>query len=178
MEKRQLLEAYLESSRIWWGIFIPLVLASATALYLHYFEFALALIVITLLHVLVRLAHRMRKIAKDIILVQTLGQLIEKYLAFMAVALLLFTILYSIADATHAGYITYDECSDQYAYGSVTPSHSFFYFSAVTMFTVGYGDVCPMGVSKGIAVLNMLVGNMFTVVFIGAAIGNLASKKN
>jgi voltage-gated potassium channel Kch len=52
------------------------------------------------------------------------------------------------------------------------------YFSAITFFTVGFGDICPMGVSKLVSVLNALIGNLFTVLILAIAITNYSENRD
>jgi hypothetical protein len=48
----------------------------------------------------------------------------------------------------------------------------------MTFFTVGAGDICPMGVSKIVTVLDALIGNAFTVLILAIAITNYSTNKN
>jgi len=49
-------------------------------------------------------------------------------------------------------------------------SHDYFYFSAITFFSVGYGDVCPMGLCKIMAVVTAFAGNIVTVVLMAIVV--------
>jgi potassium channel LctB len=47
------------------------------------------------------------------------------------------------------------------------------YFSAVTLFSVGYGDIVPVGVGRFLAVLEALIGYILPAVFLArTVIGN------
>ena len=43
-------------------------------------------------------------------------------------------------------------------------SRDHFYFAGITFYTVGCGDICPMGLSRKLALLNAFSGNFFSVV--------------
>jgi potassium channel LctB len=62
---------------------------------------------------------------------------------------------------------------EQYA----TPSESFIerlgtyiYFSAVTLFSVGYGDIAPIGVGRIIAMVEALIGYTIPAAFVARAV--------
>ncbi len=44
------------------------------------------------------------------------------------------------------------------------------YFSAVTLFSVGYGDVVPIGVGRFLAVLEALIGYILPAVFLARTV--------
>ncbi|MFE8698699.1 ion channel [Cytobacillus sp. FJAT-53684] len=45
-----------------------------------------------------------------------------------------------------------------------------FYFSAVTLFSVGYGDISPVGIGRMIAVLEALIGYTIPAAFVFRAV--------
>jgi potassium channel LctB len=47
---------------------------------------------------------------------------------------------------------------------------SSFYFSAMTLFSVGYGDIYPMGVGRMIAVFEALIGYTIPAAFVAKAV--------
>jgi len=96
--------------------------------------------------------------------------------------LLMFTLIYSSVDASEKGYLTYEKCSDHFDHDvmkkDIQKSQNYFYFSTVTFFSVGYGDICPMGLSKIVSIVNMWVGHLVTTLFLGIAISLAANKSN
>ena len=58
----------------------------------------------------------------------------------------------------HPGSSTYDRMSTS------------MYFSAITLFSVGYGDIAPIGVGRIIAVLEALVGYTIPAAFVTRAV--------
>jgi potassium channel LctB len=51
-----------------------------------------------------------------------------------------------------------------------------FYFSAVTLFSVGYGDISPVGIGRMIAVLEALIGYTIPAAFVFRAVFDLETK--
>ncbi|MBT2688850.1 two pore domain potassium channel family protein [Bacillus sp. ISL-47] len=45
-----------------------------------------------------------------------------------------------------------------------------FYFSAVTLFSVGYGDISPIGIGRMIAVLEALIGYVIPAAFVARVV--------
>jgi hypothetical protein len=45
-----------------------------------------------------------------------------------------------------------------------TPGFDPYYFSAITQFTIGYGDISPIGVGKTIVCIQALTGSLFLVI--------------
>lgn len=107
-----------------------------------------------------------------------LYQLILGYGIAVIGILFFFATLYGITNELEKGYLTYDSCSSK----KVTPEMiasdiqsvdgigERFYFSASTFFTVGYGDICPMGWDKIIAIINGASGVVFSTIILGIAI--------
>jgi hypothetical protein len=95
-----------------------------------------------------------------------------------------FTTVYSISEELHTGYLTYGTCSDMDVDDGVISNdpntvQSFsgrFYFSAVTFFTIGYGDICPMGLNKGISLINGFFGSVFATIILAIAIAKYLEK--
>jgi potassium channel LctB len=61
--------------------------------------------------------------------------------------------------------------------GFITESDGFwmrlessFYFSAMTLFSVGYGDIYPMGIGRMIAVFEALIGYTIPAAFVAKAV--------
>lgn len=79
---------------------------------------------------------------------------------------LIFTFIYLFVGWTGLGHLK--DHYQQYtlvhpAYEEVTTA---FYFSIVTLFAVGYGDVTPFGVAKAIAIMQSMIGYMLPAVVI------------
>lgn len=51
-----------------------------------------------------------------------------------------------------------------------------FYFSAVTLFSVGYGDIAPIGFGRLIAVLEALIGYTIPAAFVFRAVFEMEKK--
>ncbi|MFA6089055.1 MAG: ion channel [Candidatus Woesearchaeota archaeon] len=98
--------------------------------------------------------------------------------------ILMFSLLYLYSSSLGLGYLTYGQCHDNFSASSITNdpnvTHSLFsnfYFSSITFFTVGYGDICPMGLDKIIAVTNSFVGHAFTAIIMVFALAGFAMSK-
>ncbi|MBD1379671.1 two pore domain potassium channel family protein [Metabacillus arenae] len=44
------------------------------------------------------------------------------------------------------------------------------YFSAVTLFSVGYGDINPVGIGRFIAVIQALIGYLLPIIFVARSV--------
>ncbi len=112
---------------------------------------------------------------------QNLGSLILTYALFILGILLLFSTIYSLVEISKLGYIKYGSCTDNFNASMIETdkdiSRDFFYFSAMTFFTVGYGDICPMGFAKIISIFAALVGHLISVVIVALIINNYLRKK-
>ena len=82
--------------------------------------------------------------------------------------------LYMFTDITGTGALSYGHCGTSLAetlqHPVVQTPGDTVYFSAITFFTVGYGEICPMGLAKSVAVLNALAGQLFTAVILGIGV--------
>ncbi|VVB70205.1 Ion channel [uncultured archaeon] len=91
--------------------------------------------------------------------------LVRKYFFLSLSVILLFGVLYFIVfNLDHA------------AFKATYPLDAYrdpFYFSAVTFYTVGYGDIHPFDTAKIIAVLQMILGSMINLVVLALAIRKL-----
>lgn len=107
--------------------------------------------------------------------------LIVGYLVIIFVVIYLFAQIYSISGTLETGYLTRGVCSDNFNKSMISQdnliSNNYFYFSAITFFTVGYGDICPMGLNKEISIANALVGHIFTTIIIVLAISYFIESK-
>jgi len=72
---------------------------------------------------------------------KNLKALLIAYVLFVFTILFLFSTLYQLVEITKMGYLKYGECTNNFDSSMVsldsTISHEFFYFSAITFFTVG-----------------------------------------
>jgi len=99
---------------------------------------------------------------------QNLWRLLVSYVLFIIAVLLLFSLGYLSIERMHKGYLTYGQCSDHFDVIKIEmdsyKATDYFYFSTITLFTVGYGDICPMGWSKFLSMFNAFVGNFIAVI--------------
>jgi potassium channel LctB len=102
------------------------------------------------------------------------------YFFSIMLILLLFAMVYSFSDASHTGQLSYGNCSATTYNPAMSSSLHLFpdylYFSAVTFFTVGYGDMCPTGNAKYVAIANMWLGHFFTVIILAIAVAIVLPK--
>jgi hypothetical protein len=152
------------------GTFIILLLLIPTVLksfewssYISFFVvFALDIYLLFLVVFIIR--HSVRSLLSA----PNLWKLLGSYVMFILAVLMLFSFAYKSFEGLNRGYLTYGKCSDHFDPGMIDqdPARAtdYFYFSAVTLFTVGYGDICPMGWNKGLALINSFAGNLISVV--------------
>ena len=53
---------------------------------------------------------------------------------------------------------------------------TYIYFSAVTLFSVGYGDIAPIGIGRLIAMIEALIGYTIPAAFVARAVFDLERK--
>ncbi|MFH0869678.1 MAG: ion channel [archaeon] len=146
---------------------------------LHYVSFILilALNIYLLFFIIFLLKHSL----KSLLLAKNLWSLLGSYAIFMIAIITLFSFGYKSVEDLDKGYLTYGSCGDRFDLSMMQRdtqrSSSQFYFSAVTLFTVGYGDICPMGWSKGLALINAFVGNFISVVLMVIVITAYLNRK-
>ncbi len=106
--------------------------------------------------------------AKDIV------SLLFSYVLFVAGILLVASVLFMVVENLHLGYLTYDPTvklsSDMIEDKDPNLSQDYLYFTAVTFFSVGYGDVCPVGLCKPLAMMTAFAGNIVTVVLMAIVV--------
>ncbi|MDM7999356.1 MAG: ion channel [Dehalococcoidia bacterium] len=107
--------------------------------------------------------------AKDII------SLLFSYVMLIVGILLVMSVLFIAVEELHLGYLTHGPTTDGFNSdvidsGDPNLSHDYLYFTAITFFTVGYGDICPMGLCKPLAVVTAFAGNIVTVVLMAIAV--------
>ena len=107
---------------------------------------------------------------------KSITKLFSAYIISIIGLMILFALFYAIAFATKTGYLTYSQCSDEFNKqmiyednNLVLSNFGYLYFSAITFFSVGYGDICPMGSAKFISILNTWLGHAYTVIVLGLA---------
>jgi potassium channel LctB len=79
-----------------------------------------------------------------------------------------FGLLYYLLD--HKGMIVLTEDSRQQTDSSSEKMTTTMYFSAITLFSVGYGDIAPVGIGRIIAVLEALIGYTIPAAFVTRAV--------
>jgi potassium channel LctB len=108
---------------------------------------------------------------------KSLGKILSAYMISIIGLILLFAMFYKISLMTGTGYLTYSQCSDKLSMDSflnddkiIFSTFGNIYFSAITFFSVGYGDICPMGVAKFLAIINSWLGHAYSVIILGMAL--------
>jgi hypothetical protein len=108
---------------------------------------------------------------------KSLWKILSAYIISIIGIILLFAMFYKISFVTGTGYLTYSQCGDHFILDNllndsqaVTSNFGNIYFSAITFFSVGYGDICPMGVAKFLAIINTWLGHAYSVIILGMAL--------
>ncbi|MFA6022460.1 MAG: ion channel [Candidatus Pacearchaeota archaeon] len=113
---------------------------------------------------------------------QNLTSLLLSYAIFIFGILFLISLTFMQIEHLGLGYITYGTCSDNFKPEMIANdqsiSHNYFYFSAATFFTIGYGDICPMGLSQIFSILTAFIGNIVTVVLMAIVVTLYLNRKN
>lgn len=90
------------------------------------------------------------------------------YILFIISLSIFFAFGYGAIEDAGLGYLTYGRCSDDFVPSMIQTdsdkSTDYFYYTTVTFFTIGYGDICPMGIAKYLSIFNGFIGNFVTVV--------------
>lgn len=140
------------------------------------------------IYVIIFLAYRIRKnITRLLHHELKFSEILTGYITSVIFIVILFSILYWAMNVLGVGYLKYGSCIDTVDITRqvidsdplrITEFINYPYFSAITFFTVGFGDICPMGVSKLVSVLNALIGNLFTVLILAIAITNYSENRD
>jgi potassium channel LctB len=111
-----------------------------------------------------------------------IASLIFSYAILLLGILLLISLAFMEITRLNLGYLTYGQCTDKFSKEMIkndqSMSRDYFYFSAVTFFTIGYGDICPMGLSKILSVLTAFIGNIISVVLMAIVISMYLNRKS
>ncbi|VVB78412.1 Ion channel [uncultured archaeon] len=125
--------------------------------------------------------YLIRKSIKRLINPENIFVLILTYALFILGIILLFSTLFNIVETAKLGYIKYGTCSSKFDPSMISAdpqiSRDFFYFSTMTFFTVGYGDICPMGLERIVSILTTFVGHLVSVLVVALIINNYLQKK-
>lgn len=107
--------------------------------------------------------------------------LIFSYVLFILGILLFLSAIFNFAEILGMGYLKYGVCSDNFNSSMIKTdlqaSKSFFYFTATTFFSVGYGDICPMGIDKTLSILTAFIGHLISVIIVVLILNNYIRKK-
>ncbi len=144
---------------------------------------------ITVLHVIIAIyfillmIHILRHSIRQLMKSKNLFALIRTYMIFLLGIILIFTTIFNLTEISRTGYLTYGKCSDNFRpdmlKSDADRSRGFFYFTAVTFFTIGYGDICPMGMAKFVALATAFVGHLVSVILVALILYNfLDARKN
>ncbi|MBY0121873.1 ion channel [Bacillus sp. S/N-304-OC-R1] len=97
------------------------------------------------------------------------------YLAFIYITVMLgFGLIYILLQTN--GYTIFGEGTIGLDGDFVNQLETGIYFSAVTLFSVGYGDIAPIGIGRMIAVLEALIGYTIPAAFVFRAVFEMEKK--
>jgi len=140
------------------------------------------LILVVIIYLLFFIVHLIKRSFKTLLKASNMWSLFFGYALFIFCIIFFFSSVYDTVERFDAGYLKYGQCSDAFNASMVHEdpliSHNYFYFSSVTLFTVGYGDICPMGATKVVAIINSFIGNFINVVLMVWIISNYMKRKD
>ncbi|QED46962.1 ion channel [Cytobacillus dafuensis] len=97
------------------------------------------------------------------------------YLAFIYVTVMLgFGLIYILLEFN--GYPVFMDGTIGFDENFLSQLETGFYFSAVTLFSVGYGDIAPIGIGRMISVLEALIGYTIPAAFVFRAVFDIENK--
>lgn len=118
--------------------------------------------------------YLIRKPLERLFTARDIVSLLFSYVLFIVGILLVISVSFMVVENVHLGYLTYDPTvkltGDMIDDKDPSLSQDYLYFTAVTFFSVGYGDVCPMGLCKTVAMLTAFAGNIVTVVLMAIVV--------
>ena len=168
-------------------IVIGFTLAQHTSIPLLKFV-VLLLTVVAVLYAVVLIGHivsfyLIRKAFARLLSARDIVSLLFSYAMFIVVILLVISVLFMVVEELELGYLTHGPTTDEFnseVIDSEDPniSHDYLYFSAVTFFSVGYGDICPMGLCKILAMVTAFAGNIVNVVLMGIVVSVYLNRRN
>lgn len=127
----------------------------------------------------VSIIHIISKSLKNLLKPKSFLHLIQSYILLIIGIIIIFSSIFNFLELSGTGYLTYGKCTPSFdpKINNQDISHDFLYFSATTFFTVGYGDVCPVGASKFFATINAFTGNIISVILMGLIINNYLANR-
>jgi len=162
--------------------FLFMVIVSTLARYtsMPLLRFLVALVISTaVVYAIVLTGHivslyLIRKPLNRLFSARDLFSLLLSYVMFIVGILLVISVIFMVVEDLHLGYLTYDPTerlsSDMIDNKDPNLSQDYLYFSAITFFSVGYGDVCPMGFCRTMAMATAFAGNVVTVVLMAIVV--------
>lgn len=144
---------------------------------LHWIVIGLRILVS--IYFLISIVHLIRISLNHFMKPKNLISLLWHYMLFIAAIIMTFSTIFTILTFTHLGYLTYGQCAGPFDSTNTTAiSNDYLYFSAITFFTVGYGDICPVGLAKTFSVLGAFVGHIISVFLVALILNNYMQKRN
>lgn len=169
-------------------LFIAIAFALAQYISVPLLRFLVVLAAITaVVYAIVLIGHivslyLIRKPLERLFTARDLFSLLLSYVMFIVGILLVISVIFMVVEDLHLGYLTYDPTQklsrDMIDDKNPNLSQDYLYFSAVTFFSVGYGDVCPMGLCKTVAMLTAFAGNIVTVVLMAIVVSVYLSRRS
>ncbi|MFH1471256.1 MAG: potassium channel family protein, partial [Candidatus Micrarchaeota archaeon] len=127
-------------------------------------------------------AHFARRAMDYLMNPKNLWALIAAYTFFVFTVLLISSTIYNLVEVSGLGYIKYGICTENFDQSMILTdkniSRDFFYFSAITFFTVGYGDICPMGLTRVVSMIVAFAGHVISVIIVALVVNNYLRSKN
>ncbi len=133
------------------------------------------------IYFIVLIIHVLRVSYQKLMNPKNILTLIGAYALFVLALLLIFSMIYNFIELGSYGYITYSECNGIYNSDNILKdpeiSRDYFYFTAITFFTVGYGDICPMGMARYVSIIVSFIGHLVSVIIVALVIHNYFRKQ-